>query len=215
MRPEAILFDWDNTLVDGWAAIQSGLNAAFRAFGLPEWDRETVLARTRKSLRDSFPAIFGAEWERARDIFYAEVRATHLHVLAPMPGVPAMLAALPPLPMGVVSNKQGPLLRAEAAELGWNGYFPVLVGAGDAPADKPDPAPLHAALAAMGRAAGPSIWYVGDTALDMEAARRAGCVPVLLGDAAHDGGVMACAPAIHFWSAAELAAHVAALDKAA
>jgi phosphoglycolate phosphatase len=215
MRPETILFDWDNTLVDGWAVIQSGLNAAFRAFALPDWDRETVLARTRKSLRDSFPEIFGADWERARDIFYAEVRATHLEVLTPMPGVPAMLAALPRLPMGVVSNKQGPLLRAEAVKLGWGAHFPVLVGAGDAPADKPDAAPLLMALRALGRAAGPGTWYVGDTALDMQAARAAGCLPVLLGDAAHDGGVTACAPAIHFGSAAELAAHVVALDKAA
>lgn len=215
MRPEAILFDWDNTLVDGWAAVQSGLNAAFRAFALPEWDRETVLARTRKSLRDSFPEIFGAGWERARDIFYAEVRAMHLQVLAPMPGVPAMLAGLPRLPMGVVSNKQGPLLRAEAAELGWGGHFPVLVGAGDAAADKPDAAPLLLALEGLGHAPGERVWYVGDTMLDMQAARAAGCVPVLLGDAAHDGGIAACAPAIHFGSAAELAAHVAALDKAA
>ena len=215
MRPEVILFDWDNTLVDGWAAIQSGLNAAFRAFGLPEWDRELVLARVRRSLRESFPDYFGADWERARDIFYAEVRATHLEVLTPMPGIPAMLAGLPALPLGVVSNKQGPLLRAEAGKLGWEDRFGVLVGAGDAAADKPDPAPLLLALDRMGHTAGPHVWYVGDTALDMEAARAAGCVAVLLGDAPHDGGVKACAPHIHFGSASSLCAHVNALDKAA
>ena len=215
MRPEAILFDWDNTLVDGWAAIQSGLNAAFRAFGLPEWDRAAVLARVRTSLRESFPTLFGADWERARDVFYAEVQATHLGVLRPMPGAAGMLAALAALPMAVVSNKQGSLLRAEAAHLGWVAHFGALVGAGDAAADKPDAAPLLMALAALGRAPGPGIWYVGDTALDMQAARAAGCVPVLLGDAAHDGGLAACAPAIHFADAAHLAAHVATLDTAA
>jgi phosphoglycolate phosphatase len=215
MRPEAILFDWDNTLVDGWAAIQAGLNAAFRAFDLPEWDRPTVLARVRTALPESFPGYFGAEWERARDIFYAEVRATHLGVLHPMPGAAAMLAALHPLPMGVVSNKHGPLLRAEAAHLGWEAHFGTLVGAGDASADKPDAAPLLMALAALGRPPGPGIWYVGDTALDMQAARAAGCLPVLLGDAAHDGGVGACSAALHFADAASLVAHVAALDKAA
>ena len=30
--PAAIVWDWDNTLVDGWAAIAAGLNAAFAAF---------------------------------------------------------------------------------------------------------------------------------------------------------------------------------------
>ena len=90
--PRAIVWDWDNTLADGWPAIMAGLNAAFSAFGLPQWTLEEVRANVRKSLRDSFPAIFGAEWTRARDIFYAEVRARHLVVLEPMPGAGALLA---------------------------------------------------------------------------------------------------------------------------
>ena len=85
-RPAAIVWDWDNTLVDGWAAIAAGLNAAFAAFGLPRWTVEEVRARVRRSLRESFPEMFGAEWERARDIFYAEVRARHLRVLSPDAG---------------------------------------------------------------------------------------------------------------------------------
>ena len=50
------------------------------------------------------------------------------------------------------------------------------------------------------------IWYVGDTALDMQAARAAGCTAVLLGDAAHDGGVAAAAPDLSFAGAHALAA---------
>nr|WP_272877210.1 HAD family hydrolase [Neoroseomonas eburnea] len=189
------MWDWDNTLVDGWAAIEAGLNAAFRAFGLPEWDRAQVLGNVRKSLRESFPALFGAEWERARDIFYAEVRARHLAVVAPMPGAAAALVAAGRVaPQGVVSNKQGPLLRAEAAHLGWAGHFGALVGAGDAARDKPDAAPLMMALEALGVPPSPEVWYVGDTMLDMQAARAAGCRAVLLGDAAHDGGIAAAAP---------------------
>lgn len=213
MKPTVILFDWDNTLVDGWAAIQHGLNAAFRHFAMPEWNRAQVLGNVRRSLRESFPEMFGARWEEARNVFYAGVRACHLDVLAPMPGVPAMLDALRPLPLGVVSNKQGPLLRAEAAHLGWR--FGALVGAGDAAADKPDAAPLLMALAAMGQPPGLAVWYVGDTALDMAAARAAGCTAVLLGMAEHDGGVATCAPDLHFEDAGALAAHVKALDKAA
>jgi phosphoglycolate phosphatase len=198
-RPDAILWDWDNTLVDGWAAIEAGLNAAFRAFAMPEWSRVQVLANVRRSLRESFPPLFGAEWERARDIFYAEVRATHLAVLAPMPGAAAALAAAGrAAPQAVVSNKQGALLRAEAAQLGWTAHFGALVGAGDAARDKPDPAPLLMALAAIGVPPSGRVWYVGDTTLDMQAARAAGCRAVLLGDAAHDGGMAAAAPDIAF-----------------
>ena len=91
--PAAIVWDWDNTLVDGWAAIAAGLNAAFAAFGLPAWSVEEVRARVRRSLRESFPEVFGLEWERARDVFYAEVRARHLGVLTAMPGAEDALRA--------------------------------------------------------------------------------------------------------------------------
>jgi len=205
--PRIVLWDWDNTLVDGWAAIQAGLNAAFAAFGMRPWDREEVLAKTRRALRETFPEMFGAEWERARDIFYAEVRACHLQVVAPMPGAAEALAAVAAagLRQAVISNKQGPLLRAEAAHLGWAHHFGALIGAGDAVADKPDPAPFRMALGALGAEAGPAVWYVGDTALDMQAARAAGCTAVLLGHASHDGGVTVASPDLAFGDGAALA----------
>jgi phosphoglycolate phosphatase len=212
--PACILWDWDNTLVDGWAAIQHGLNATFREFAMPEWDRAMVLGRVRGSLRDTFPAMFGAGWERARDIFYAAVRGCHLDVLSPMPGAAAAIAAAAALaPQGVISNKQGALLRAEAAHLGWDRHFAALVGAGDAAADKPDPAPFALALGACGVAPGPRVWYVGDTALDMQAARAAGCRAVLLGDAAHDGGIAHAAPDARFADGHALAAALASLAR--
>ena len=42
-----------------------------------------------------------------------------------------------------------------------------MIGAGDASADKPDPAPILLALDRLGRTADRSVWYLGDTALDM------------------------------------------------
>lgn len=203
--PKAIVWDWDNTLVDGWPAIRAGLNAALRDAGQPEWTLEEVRGRVRHSLRDTFPGMFGNRWERARDLFYAAVRAEHLAVLRPMPGTAAMLRrAATVAPLAVLSNKGGDLLRREARHLGWAAHFRALVGAGDAAADKPDPRPMRLALAACGIAAGEGVWYVGDTALDMDAARAAGLLPVLLGDAAHDGGPAAARPALHFADAGAL-----------
>jgi len=215
-RPNCILWDWDNTLVDGWAAIQHGLNAAFREFGMPEWNRATVLARVRGSLRDTFPAMFGSGWERARDVFYAGVRSCHLDVLSPMPGALVAIEAAATIgPQGVISNKQGPLLRVEAAHLGWAPHFVTLIGAGDAVADKPDPAPFVMALSACGTFAGPEVWYVGDTALDMQAARAAGCTAVLLGNAAHDGGVAKVQPDLAFADGHAFAAALGSLARSA
>ncbi len=208
-RPDIILWDWDNTLVDGWAAIQHGLNATFRAFGMPEWNRETVLARVRGSMRDTFPGMFGERWEEAARIFTSAVRECHLQVLNPMPGAAEAIRAAGRIgPQAVISNKQGPLLRAEAVHLGWAGHFAALLGAGDAVADKPDPAPFRLALEACGARGDAIVWYVGDTALDMQAARNAGCLAVLVGNAHHDGGVMNARPDLTFCDARALAGHL-------
>jgi phosphoglycolate phosphatase len=211
MRPTTLLYDWDNTLVDGWAGIAAALNAAFSAFDMPHWTAADTRARVRVSLRDSFPVMFGAEWERARDIFYATLEAAHLQHVAPMPGAAEALAAGTAWPQGVVSNKAGRFLRAEVAHLGWAGHFGAVIGAGDAAADKPDPAPIVLALDRMGRGADASVWYLGDTALDMDAARAAGVTAVLVGDASHDGGIDRARPDLHFPSAHALAARLRAL----
>lgn len=197
--PEALVFDWDNTLVDAWPGIATALNAALTRFGHPAWTMAEVRGRVRKSLRDTFPSLFGRGWEEARDVFYEALEATHLQNVTPLPGAADTLAhaAALGLPLAVVSNKTGRYLRREAVALGWAPRFAALVGAGDAHADKPDPAPMRMALAALGLNASRRIWYVGDTALDMEAARNAGLTAVLVGDAAHDGGLAAAAPDRH------------------
>jgi len=211
--PRALVFDWDNTLVDGWPAVLAGLNAAFAAFAMAPWDHARMLREVRRSLRETFPEMFGADWERARDIFTAEVRAVNLSVLRPLDGSPALLDAAARWPIAVVSNKQGPILRREAEHLGWTRRFRALLGAGDCAADKPDPAPMRAALASVGAASGPDVWYIGDTHLDMEAARRAGVSAVLLGDAAHDGGVPDGLCDARFADGHALAAYLCRLDK--
>lgn len=209
--PTVLLYDWDNTLVDGWAGITAALNAVFAAFDKPLWTVEDTRNRVRVSLRESFPVMFGDAWEQARDLFYGTLRDQHLDHVQPMPGAAEALLAGARWPQGVVSNKAGDFLRREVVHLGWSGHFGPVIGAGDAVADKPDPAPIFLALQQLGCAPDPSVWYLGDTALDMQAARAAGVTAVLVGDAAHDGGVARAAPHRHFTSAFTLAAQLRAL----
>jgi len=205
-RPSLLLYDWDNTLVDGWAGITAALNAAFDAFSLPHWTVQNTRERARVSMRESFPKLFGPDWQRARDVFLASLAEQHLDHVRPMDGAAELLVAGGPWTQGVVSNKTGRFLRAEVTHLGWEGHFATVVGAGDAKADKPDPASILLALANLETAANPTVWYLGDTASDMQAARAAGITAVLVGDASHDGGVANAAPDIHFDSAYALAA---------
>jgi phosphoglycolate phosphatase len=203
-RPSVLLYDWDNTLVDGWAGITAALNAVFAEFGHALWTKEDTRNRVRVSLRESFPVMFGDRWEHARDVFYDSLTRQHLDHVAPMPGVADVLEAGQAWPQGVVSNKAGAFLRREVTHLGWDRFFGPVIGAGDAAIDKPDPAPLYLALQQLGHTASETVWYIGDTALDMQAARAAGMTAVLIGDAQHDGGVERAAPDIHFPTAFSL-----------
>ena len=181
-RPRAVLFDWDNTLVDSWETIHAALVVTFAAMGHEPWTLQETKRRVARSLRDSFPAIFGARWEEAQRLYLDSFTAIHLERLKAVDGAAEMLRSLAEtdLYLGVVSNKTGAVLRREAAHLGWTAHFQRLVGAGDAALDKPHAAPVLLALEGSGIAC-TDTWYVGDTALDMECARNAGCIGVLLG----------------------------------
>jgi phosphoglycolate phosphatase len=184
-RPRAIIFDWDNTLVDSWGTIHDALNFLMVAMEKPLWTIAETRERVRLSLRDAFPAIFGDRWEEARQIYMDRFSAIHIERLTPLPGREAMLRTLADggIYLSLVSNKTGAVLRREVAHLGWTPLFGSIVGAGDAHTDKPHCAPVELALQPSGITPGPDVWFVGDTAVDMECALASGCVPVLLGAA--------------------------------
>jgi len=183
VRPRALLFDWDNTLVDTWETIHAALNTVLTAMGHVPWTPEETRARVRASARDAFPALFGARADEATEIFYRAFESQHLQTLRERDGAGAMLrtlAEMDPLYLAVVSNKKGHLLRREAAHIGWTGYFARLVGANDAAKDKPAVETVHLALSESDLQPGPDVWFVGDTDIDMTCAAVAGCIPILL-----------------------------------
>ncbi|RAU22535.1 HAD family hydrolase [Paramagnetospirillum kuznetsovii] len=181
-RPRAVIFDWDNTLVDSWECIRESYNRTFRHFGMPDWSMEETQARVAASMRDSFPAMFGERWPEARDVFTASFEAIHLDHLHPLPGADDMLQGLKSagLTLAVVSNKRGSFLRKEAELIGWAPLFSRLVGADDAEADKPDAAPVRMALEGSGISPSAEVWFVGDSPIDILCAVNAGCTPVLM-----------------------------------
>ncbi len=181
--PRAILFDWDNTLVDTWVVIHHALKATFEAMGQEPWTLAEARQRVRESARDAFPKLFGERAEEALRVFYGTYEADHLEMLTPLPGAESMLqelAGAPDLFLGLVSNKKGTLLRLEAEALGWTPHFSSLVGANDAARDKPAPEAVEMALAPSGLQSGSDIWFVGDTDIDMRCAHATGCTAILL-----------------------------------
>lgn len=186
VRPKALLFDWDNTLVDTWPCIGKATNITRAAFGLDPWTPADMRKHVAGSLRDTFPRIYGDRWEEARETYLKAFAAIHLDMLQALGCAEQLLraAGTKGLYVGVVSNKTGTYLRAEASHLGWTGLFGRLVGAQDAERDKPDPAPVHMALAGSGITAGPEVWFIGDAPIDAACGKAAGCTTIGVGPVA-------------------------------
>lgn len=184
-KPEAILFDWDNTLVNTWPLIHRALNIAQTHFGLRPWALEEVQAKAKKSMRESFGELFGEHAKEAGEIYQKSYRDMHQDI-PPIEGAKETLQRVKEAGIfcAAVSNKQAPSLREEIHFLGWSDLFHKAVGAGDAARDKPSPDPALLALEASGVKAhnGQVIWFVGDTGVDLECAHHIGAVPILYGN---------------------------------
>lgn len=181
-KPQAVVFDWDNTLVDTWPVIHASLVETLEAMGHAPWSLQETKDNVSKSLRDAFPALFGDRWEEARDVYYTAFERVHLDRLVPLDNALETLDHLreTSMPSALVSNKTGRYLRREVEHLGWGNFFECVIGAGDAPRDKPSPESLEMALAPTGQSIGPAIWFVGDSRSDLELAHNTGCTGILV-----------------------------------
>ena len=198
--PQAIIFDWDNTLVDSWRSIHHALETTFLAMGQRPWSLEETRRNVRRSARESFPELFGDRSDEAMTVFFGAFEANHLSQMRPYEGAGELLAGLAAagIPLAVLSNKQGDLLRREVAHLAWEGHFHRIVGAGDAARDKPAAEAVSLALAGSGVAPGPRVWLIGDTDIDMLCAARNGCTAVLLRPEPPSAGEFSeCVPNFH------------------
>lgn len=187
-KPTAVLFDWDNTLVDTWPVIHEAMVATFEAMGHTPWTLDETKARVRKSMRDAFPELFGDKWEMAGDIYQKHYKANHLAKLKPLQQSLDVLKRVKELGLfnGVVSNKKGPTLRLEVEHMGWGSLFDTVIGADDAQRDKPFADPVHLAFKDSHFKPAPNVWFVGDSDVDLECALNTGCTAILYGESAKD-----------------------------
>ena len=183
-KPQAILFDWDNTLVSTWEVLHQVINLTFAEYKMPLWTLEKVKSTAHQSSREVFPILFKEKWKEAQDFFYKNFSQYHLEELKTVPGSFPLLDFLSKknIKLGVVSNKKTSILTKEIEFLGWSNFFNVVVGAGDAEKDKPAPDPIFLALDRIGLKASDEIWFVGDTIVDWQAAKASGCQPIAIGE---------------------------------
>lgn len=180
--PEVIFFDWDNTLVDNWNAIHIAYNKTLFKMGYKKQSKAKTLRQSKYSLRESFPKTFKKKWIKAKKIFYKEFYKIHLKQLLPYNNSENLLKKIKQKKkiMGIISNKDGKLLRKECNFLGWTKYFKTIIGANDAKKDKPSKYPFLLALKKISKKPNKRIWYVGDTDIDIQFAKKMKCYSVFL-----------------------------------
>ncbi|MGR3322770.1 MAG: phosphoglycolate phosphatase [Pseudooceanicola sp.] len=178
-----IVFDLDGTLIDSAPDIHAAVNRMLETEGA----EPLSLARVTGFIGNGLPHLVARVIE-VTDLDPARHGALTAQVLRdyeassslltrPYPGMAPALAALGEAGhrLGLCTNKPEAPARKIVEEMGL-GPFAAIVGGDSLPQRKPDPAPLHAAFAALGE--GPRI-YVGDSEVDAETARAAG-VPFIL-----------------------------------
>lgn len=183
--PKAIIFDWDNTLVDSIPVVYEAMKKTFDAFGKQAPSLDDLYHMQGLSLRDSFPLVFKDDWEKAKKMYLDTFEEVHLQKVRPFDKIEDLLGyAVEKIDvLTVLSNKTGRILRKEADFFGWTKYFQALVGSMDAPVDKPDGKAAEFALKDTGiDCAKDTVWFVGDGGVDVQCAQAIGAFPVHIGD---------------------------------
>ncbi len=180
MRPAALLFDLDGTLVDSAPDLAGAANVLRQGRGLAPLPLAAFRPHGGSGARGMLRVAFGLApgqdgYDALRESFLAHYAERLLQDTALFAQVPALVAALEAarLPWGIVTNKALRLAAPLVDGLGLRPPARVLVGGDSTPHTKPHPAPLLAAAAALGVAPADCV-YVGDDPRDMLAARAAG-----------------------------------------
>lgn len=180
---KVIFFDWDGTLVDSLPFLHMSHNHVRKVMGQPEWTMNEYRQQMYRSSLDLYRDIYKERSDEALECLYTFYAKNHIKELSVIEGAYNFLDSLHQngFVMGLVSNKKHQYLQSEVEHLGWNKFFAVIIGAGHAEKDKPDPAPLLMALRSTNNdACKEKVWYIGDTRTDIETAHKAGCASVLV-----------------------------------
>lgn len=176
-KPAAMFFDWDGTLVDSFSFLEAAHNHVLEGYGMQVFEKGGFIQYFGKPREEIYPAVYGEKADDARGKFEQFVIDNHKTMLDPMDDTEMLLKTVHSVGVqaGVVSNKKAEFVNAEVDYFEWRKFFLSVVGAREAANDKPSPEPLFLGIERANIGADMSeIWYVGDTVIDQECARRAG-----------------------------------------
>jgi phosphoglycolate phosphatase len=177
---KAVLFDFDGTLADSFAAIAASTNHVRASYGLPPLAEAQVRTFVGYGLEQLLTDLVpGAPVEEAVERYRSHHATVMLSETRLLPGVADVIPELARrgLRLGVCSNKRVEFTRDLVRALGLSAFFTCVLGPDDVGGRaKPDPAMLLEGLNRLKVSANEAV-YVGDMGVDVQTARAAG-VPV-------------------------------------
>lgn len=184
-----LIFDWDGTLVDSIGRIVEAMHGAADACGLERRSDERVRGIIGLGLPEAVQSLYPDfvepdTLERFRRCYGERYLELEAEPSALFPGVAESLEAFREqgYQLAVATGKSRHGLQRVLEGRGWLNYFDVTRCA-DESASKPDPLMLAQILSHCGVAAQDAL-MVGDSAFDLQMARRAGMDSVAVGHGA-------------------------------
>ena len=180
-RPLALLFDLDGTLIDSVGLILESVRHAFTSLGrVPPTDAQWIagigtplVAQLREFARDD------ADVAELVSGYRSYQREHHDRLTRPFPRVAATLIALRNAghPTAIVTSKAEDIARRSVAHTGLAHLIDTIVGIESCTRHKPDPEPVHVALARLGADPARAL-FVGDSPHDVASGNAAGVATV-------------------------------------
>lgn len=196
---EAVVFDWDGTLVDSkQALVASFQDTTAEVIGEPFPTAEEDVERiVQVRGQEAFEEIAGGDrelYERIEEVFH-RVYVAKQTTIEPFPGALETLARLhgAGLRLGIATSKARRRLDLEAERTGIGAFLDASVSGDEVAAAKPDPEAVAAAIAALGAEPARTL-YVGDGPNDVLAGRDAGAITVAVTFGFHPEEARAAAP---------------------
>jgi phosphoglycolate phosphatase len=177
---DVVAFDLDGTLANTAPDLTTALNHALASIGRPPIGIEEVPPMVghgaRTLLRRGLAKTGEAPEALVEQLFPLFVDHYEAHICDGTHLFDGLAGALDDLTargvkLAVCTNKVEMLTFRLLEALGWANRFDAVVGGDTLPVRKPDPAPLHEAVA---RAGGGRAAFVGDSITDADTARAAG-----------------------------------------
>jgi phosphoglycolate phosphatase len=191
-KVRALVFDLDGTLIDSKMDLVNSVNATLREMKREKLPSDLVASYVGSGAPVLIRRALGGnpgeeELKRALAFFLVHYEEHKLDRTRLYPGVAETLADLKSLPMSVLTNKPAKISVKILEGLGVAQYFRSIYGGNSFETKKPDPSGAKQILSEL-NVAPEQAAMVGDSEVDVQTARNAGMVSVIVnfGFGTHD-----------------------------